>query len=72
MSANTEFSERRARGMDPAKAARLTRMFESADDLYTTCQKCRRTLRGTLEQIKEGCDCGTTGNRESPPSDPAS
>lgn len=53
-------AERKHRPMDPNKAARLRRQFEKADDLHTTCQRCKKQRVGTLEQLKEECDCATT------------
>lgn len=47
----------RRRGMSPAQAAVLTADFESKNDLYTTCQRCKERIAGTLSTIKaHTCD----------------
>lgn len=57
LKANAQFAAARHTGMNTARARRLAQKNLEADDLYTICQKCGTKLTGTLEEIKEGCDC---------------
>lgn len=52
------------RPMDPNKSRRMLSAFEKADDLFTTCRGCGKVRRGTMQELREECDCGTASNGE--------
>ncbi len=43
---------KKLRTPDVAAAQRISEHFNAQKDLFTQCQTCRESLRGTLEQIK--------------------
>lgn len=58
---NAHFAMRRREGMAQAKADRILSAVNQENDWYWTCPRCKNTLRGTVAEISEGCDCGKTG-----------
>lgn len=47
-----EMAVRRRRGADPQHAGAVRAELLSADDLRSTCRKCGKTLKGTIEDIR--------------------
>lgn len=53
-----EVAFKRRRGASEAHAQKVSENLLGADDLFTTCQHCRLTVKGTLEDLREharGC-----------------
>lgn len=52
-----EAALRRRDGMNVEQRREIEAMFKGAADLYTTCQKCKKTITGTMSQLLEhNCD----------------
>ena len=47
-----EAAMRKRMGPDPEKVEAALAAFNASADLFTTCQHCRRQVKGTLAELK--------------------
>lgn len=53
-----EFALNRRVQRDSAGVREARSLFETRDDVYTTCRGCGRVRTGTKAELMKGCDCG--------------